>query len=1198
MNRRPEVTFGSARIAGLMLGIGLALSATPLRAQDTGTCPPGRSDGAPLPFRITVDGQPRVPGDSLRTEDLLRCQDAALDRGRIQVRADSRERTPVLNVNAPRVAVRNQPVTFHGYDNYGAWITRQELRILPVDGSTNAPPLAVMAKIDSAGAHFRWNTRLPGDIHEVRYVLRVYDRDGRFDETAPRTLHVVDRLRPDENRGPNRDESDIEARAGYGENHRSIINIPVTGMAVTVVGEDLDPRARVTVLGRSVPVGDNGRFAMRELLPVGTHSVTVSIENPDGTRRDLTRAIDLPRSDWFHLAVADFTLGKNSVTGPAALVTGRDTRRYRGQTYLDGRLGFYLKGNLTDATVLTASADTRELPIEDLFSNVGARDPISLLRRLDMNYSYPIYGDDGVLIDDAPTQGKFHLRLEHHDSHIMWGSFQTPVTGTDLVRFNRGLYGAELQYRGFGSTTFGERRTQANAFAADPGTTGARDEFRATGGSLYYLRNQDVLLGSERVMVEVRDRESDLVLESSTLVPSQDYELNALQGRVVLRAPLSSIAASQGLVRTGALSGNPVYLVVSYEYTPMGIRLDNFTTGGRVSQWVGDHVQLGLTGYRQDGAELGQELFAGDVTLHYRPGTYVTFERARSEGRGPLSTLSIDGGFRFTNIATSARDSTEANASRVEIGMDLAELSGGTSRGKLGIYWQDRDNGFAAPGQLTTEATRQGGGLLSLPLGERVAISAKADLREGASSGTDRALEFGTDLALSRNFFLQSGVRHEQRSRRNAGLASPLLAEVGDRTDLIGVLGYQPVDSLGAARGYSIYALVQSTIDRDDGRSANDRYGAGGTLRLTDRVSVSSELTDGSGGMGGKLESEYQFSDRTSLYLNYLLDTDRADQGFRGRTGNLSAGGRVRYSDAVSLFAERRQQSSETGPSGLIHAFGLDLAPSDRWTWGLKLEGGTISNPEFGDVDRKAASLFAGYATDRTRWSGALEYRVDKSDQVEKRVSWLSRNTLGLQLSDGWRALGRANVAVSTGPSNTGGIDADYTELVAGLAYRPVRNNRVNALFRYTYLYDLTSPGQLGQRLESNPFAQRSHVLSADGIVRTTPWLSLGGKLGHRSGEIRDRNSDTAPWVTSSAWLTIARGDLHLIKQWDVVGEYRRLSVTEASDARSGVLLGVYRQLMGNLRIGLGYNFTDYSDDLTDLSYRSRGWFLNLLGVL
>ena len=31
------------------------------------------------------------------------------------------------------------------------------------------------------------------------------------------------------------------------------------------------------------------------------------------------------------------------------------------------------------------------------------------------------------------------------------------------------------------------------------------------------------------------------------------------------------------------------------------------------------------------------------------------------------------------------------------------------------------------------------------------------------------------------------------------------------------------------------------------------------------------------------------------------------------------------------------------------------------------------------------------------------------------------------------------------------------------------------------------------------------------------------------------------------------------------------------------------------VKIGAGYNFTDYSDNLTDLGYRSRGFFVNTI---
>lgn len=48
--------------------------------------------------------------------------------------------------------------------------------------------------------------------------------------------------------------------------------------------------------------------------------------------------------------------------------------------------------------------------------------------------------------------------------------------------------------------------------------------------------------------------------------------------------------------------------------------------------------------------------------------------------------------------------------------------------------------------------------------------------------------------------------------------------------------------------------------------------------------------------------------------------------------------------------------------------------------------------------------------------------------------------------------------------------------------------------------------------------------------------------------------------------------------------------------AKQGFLVGVDRDLSKNFRIGAGYNFTEFSDDLTDFDYDHKGWFLNLSG--
>ncbi len=48
--------------------------------------------------------------------------------------------------------------------------------------------------------------------------------------------------------------------------------------------------------------------------------------------------------------------------------------------------------------------------------------------------------------------------------------------------------------------------------------------------------------------------------------------------------------------------------------------------------------------------------------------------------------------------------------------------------------------------------------------------------------------------------------------------------------------------------------------------------------------------------------------------------------------------------------------------------------------------------------------------------------------------------------------------------------------------------------------------------------------------------------------------------------------------------------------AREGWLVGLDRVIGKNFRIGVGYNFTDFSDDMTNLRYDNKGWFLNIVG--
>ncbi len=1147
-----------------------------------------------LPFRISVDGEPMDPLDVSNSADLSRCTDIALEKADIQVRFDGLEVARVLNITAtPGEAVYGEKVSFTPYSNYAAFIKKAELRMFKEGASLQSEPLAVVPMKTSVEDAAVWAAPTDLDMKTVQYVLRVYDADGKFDETTPKLLTLLDTHRP-------HDQLDTKKReelVGYGENHLGTHNIPISGGAVTINGSKLAPGTKVWALDRTVPVDANGAFAYRQILPSGEHSVRVVTEDKGGDKAEFARAINIPDNDWFYVALGDLTAGKNHVNGPAALVTGQDTDRNNGKIYADGRAAFYAKGKVKGDWLLTASADTQEQPLGDLFSNFSNKDPRYLLKRIDPNAYYPIYGDDSTTTEDAPTQGKFYVRLERGDTKVLWGNFQTRINGTELVNYSRGLYGASVEHKSQAATKYGERKTEVNVFAADPGSLSSLEEFRGTGGSLYYLRAQDVVVGSERVRVEVRDQNSGIVLQTTYLTYGQDYDINYLQGRVTLTSPLSSVSGGQNVVQNGASSGNPAYLVVGYEYTPGVSSVSSMVKGGHASQWLNDYVKLGITGYKQDSAGTEQELKGADVTLRYAPGTYLKLEAANSKGAGNGALSSQNGGFNFATIPQTATAGVDANAYRVETGIDLGEIRDGLA-GKITGYTMKREDGFSAPGQLTNEEVTQSGIGANLPLGERTSVDVKGDLKKGKTTGDLKSGEIAANYKLTKEDTATVAVNHTDRDTALGAGVSNILAETGKRTDAAIKLLHAPLTEDGKKGAYEIYGLGQGTVSRDAGRSKNNRLGVGGRYDVTDRIGVNAEVSDGNGGIGSKIGAEYRQSDRTTYYANYLMDNERTDIGYRGRTSSFVTGAKSRYNDSLSVFTEQRYQGFDNGPSGLIHAYGLDLAASDAWSFGGRFENGTLSDPFSGDTDRIAASLSAGYSKEKTKYAGVLEWRDDDNNVSGERTSWLMKNHVGYQVVPDWRFQGGLDFAISDA-GTTSAADANYTELSLGYAYRPVMNDRLNALVKYTYLSDHPSPGQLapvGSTGAANGYEQRSHVFAVDAIYDVVPKLAIGGKLGYRFGQLRDTATNMG-WFDSAAWLAVARADYHIVKAWDATAELRYLNAEEANDAKAGALVGVYRHIDENVKLGVGYNFTDFSDDLTNLDYTSQGPFINLIAA-
>jgi flagellar motor protein MotB len=1145
-------------------------------------------------MRITVDGKP-IDDPNRSSADIQRCTDVALDQANIEFRFDNLESRPRLNVAAHPVAIvvtelDGQPaasaVRFRMYSNYWSFIERAEIRIFEQQQSLETNPIEIVAVSDTGLAEWQPSletlTTFSRTTRELKYLLRAYDAKGHFDETSARTLWLNRRkAAAEEISSP-----PIALLAAYGENDLVRHGIPLGSGTVKLKGRGIPAGHTVWLAGRQVPVDAQGNFAAEEILPTGMHTVEVGVLDNAGNGSLYLRDLEFKRTDVFYVGVMDLTLSENRASGPIALLQGENARQPYDSS-LDGRLAFYLNGEVRKNWRLTASADTREGPVKDLFSNFLEKSPESLFRRIDPAHYFPSFGDDGVVTEMAPTLGKFYVKASRGESYGMWGNFNVGYTANELAHVDRGLYGANLHYESSAATSFGSRRIAIEGFAAEPGTVPSYEEFRGTGGSLYFLRHQDILRGSERVRIEMRDQDSGIVMRVVHLRYPMDYDIDYLQGRILLAEPLSSTASNNLLVRSAGLSGDEARLVVRYEYTPGFNTLEEVAYGGQGHFWLGDHFRLGLTGASNEG-DGNSSLRAADLTLRLSSDSWFKLQTGRSTGLLSSRQQSEDGGFGFRSHDNLLFTDANAMAYRADLSLELHDLFEGRL-GRFTFYKQSLDAGYSAPGQATIKSTEQYGGTVRMPVPNLFSLAAKGDRSLEDRGLETRAFEVNVGYELAEYWRASAGVRYDLR--RDRSQIAPLTQEQGERTDAVAQVTFDP----GAA--WRAYGFVQRTVAASVGREQNSRVGAGGSYRLTERFRIDAEVSDGDLGTGGRVGTSYLFSERTSLYLNYGLENARTDNGRRLRRGDLVTGAKTRLSDSSSVYVEERYQNGDS-MTGLTHATGVNLVAKERWNFGGSTELGKLRDSQTGArTDRKAAGVRIGFGVDQLQFSSAVEYRRDDAEQPDlthtERTVRLFRNNFKFQLNPDWRVLGKLDHSIST--SSLGDFyGGGYTEGVLGYAYRPVKHNRFNALAKYTYFVNIPTTDQVNLHNATSEFFQKSHIAAFDLTFDVTANWSVGGKYAYRLGAV-SLDRAVRNFVDNAAQLGVLRVDWRFRKNWESLAEVRVLELRDINQRRQGALTSIYRYLGPKMKVGIGYNFTAFSDDLTDLSFDHKGLFLNLI---
>ncbi|MHC4157086.1 MAG: TonB-dependent receptor, partial [Planctomycetota bacterium] len=827
-------------------------------------------------MRITVDGKP-IDDPGKCSSDVQRCTDVALENAQIQFKHDNLKLEPRLNVTAWPITIRYQDlpdtafaenlVYFRLYTNYRSFIKRAEVRVFEEAQSVQDMPIAVI-QMDTDGMA-QWQPdfeSFSAPVRKLKYLVRVYDIDLLVAEA----------------------DSDEKLLAGYGESRIAGRNITLHGGTVQAHGTAIPEGHGVWMAGYAVPVDKNGSFVAEEILPEGMHSVEVAVLDKFGNGELFMRDLALKKSDWFTVGIADLTLSGNKTNGPVELLAP-DKHQYSEDMSLQGHMAFYTNGKFENGWSLTASADTREGPLDEIFSNFMDKSPDALFRRMDSDYNYPTFGDDSTVTEDAPTKGKFYVKVKKEETYGLWSNFKIAYTDNDLAHVDRGLYGANLHYQPLDTTSFGEPRFVLDGFAANPGTVAGRDEFRGTGGSLYFLRRQDVLEGSERIRIEVRDKDSGIVLGVKNLTPVLDYDIDYLQGRILLSQPLSATADDGLLVHSGSISGHPVFLVVRYEFTPGFDDLDTLAAGGRVHYWFNDHVKIGVTASQDEESDIENNLGGADLTLRKSSASWLKLETGRTRGPGVPATTSIDGGYNFGTSDAFNNSDVEASAYRVDASVGFKDFFE-KGRSRFTFYIQDIEAGYSAPGLTTARDLTQYGGTAELPFTDRLSARLKMDKQDQQEGLETETGELNLDYRMGEHWTLGSGVRHD--SRKDNSAVVPATQEEGDRTDAAIRLLYD------SHTRWKTYGFVQETIQASGNREDNGRIGAGGSLRLTDRLNVTGEVSGGNLGTGGKLGIEYLYSDRTTLYSNYSLENERTDNGLLARRGQMASGFHTRYSDS------------------------------------------------------------------------------------------------------------------------------------------------------------------------------------------------------------------------------------------------------------------------------------------------------------
>lgn len=546
-----------------------------------------------------------------------------------------------------------------------------------------------------------------GDAGTHRLQLRGVDPFGnsRFDETETIIRSgAVASLKLIEN-GKNIADGKTPVRVRIELRDASGQIIP-SGVTLAIKGGNLLPPHKDAPIDQSLLKTENqveadrdGWIEFRPVAQSGAYRTTLVYS--EDVEVEIETYITPELRDWILVGIAEGTLGYNSVSGNMESLGDEEIED---AYYDDGRIAFFAKGKIKGDWLMTASYDTAKSKEN------------RLLGTIDPDAYYTLYGDGGNQQYDAPSARKLYVKLEREQFYALFGDYDTGLSVTELARYSRSLNGfkSELKSRYF----------SYNAFASETRQGFIRNEIAGDGTSgLYRLTRKDLLINSEKIVIETRDRfHSETVLASISLNRHIDYDIDYDGGTLFFKEPIAS--RDQDF--------NPIFIVVDYE--AMDDRDLALNYGGRAAVQASEMLEVGIS-HLHEGAN-GAE---GNLT-----GIDTTIKVGPTKLRAEVATSKV-----ASNIApTNAGDAY------------LAELSHQGKNVDGRIYVREQESGFGLGQQRKSESgSRKIGTDVRYRLSETFGVMGELTRQSMLDTGAERDLGQAEITYKEKNYSLRTGLR-------------------------------------------------------------------------------------------------------------------------------------------------------------------------------------------------------------------------------------------------------------------------------------------------------------------------------------------------------------------------------------------------------------------------------------------------------